>query len=44
MSVEESEFELWNVLEHALNEKRNLTKDEQQYFDKLFDKTINEME
>jgi len=44
MSVEANEQELWDVLENALNEKRNFTRDEQKYFDKLFDKTINEME
>ena len=44
MSVEANEQELWGLLESALNEKRNLTSDEQMYFDKLFDKTINEME
>ena len=36
MSVEENEVELWNVIEYALHEKRDLTTDEQQYFDKLF--------
>ena len=44
MSVEANEQELWGLLENALNEKRNLTLDEQNHFDKLFERTINEME
>ena len=44
MSREANDQELWGLIEYALNEKRNFTPDEQAHFDKLFDKTINEME
>ena len=38
----ESEKELLQIIIHAVGQHRDLTSDEQQYFDKLFDETLKE--
>ena len=37
MNLEEVSKELFEIAWHALQEKRDLTNEEQQYFDRLFD-------
>lgn len=43
MNVEEADREMYLMIESALKEQRDFTNDEQNYFDKLFDKTLQAM-
>jgi len=44
MNIDEADREMYLMIESALKEQRDFTRDEQQYFDKLFDKTMKEMD
>jgi len=44
MNIDEADRELFTMINDSLKEQRDFTKDEQEYFDKLFDKTLKALE
>jgi len=44
MNIDEADREMYLMIESALKEQRDFTNDEQEYFDKLFDKTLKALE
>jgi hypothetical protein len=44
LSFKESSEELFKLIQNAMQERRDLTCEEQEYFDKLFDRAMKDTE